>query len=110
MCYFKNWHADEYGYIVKCECCNHFQVCFGTTLLTLNDVDFEAFRGIVKYKMESHVPIHDNDTRCILIPTPCYIVHSVLSENELARLHAMLEKVDSDLKAQQLLALFAPAN
>ncbi|MBS1664389.1 MAG: hypothetical protein JST68_25315 [Bacteroidetes bacterium] len=106
MCQFKSCYAGENGYIVRCEDCQHFQVGFGTTVLTLNAYDFQAFLGIVAYKKENHQPIHDPNTRSIVLPTPCSTVHLIFSENELADLHIMLQEADNELRTQEMLRLF----
>ena len=106
MCHFKNCYTGENGYIIKCEDCQHFQVGFGTTVLTLNAYDFQAFVGIVAYKKEHYQPIHDPNTRSIVLPTPCSTVHLIFSERELNDLHTMLQEGDTEMRAQQLIGLF----
>ncbi len=107
MCHFKNCYAGENGYIIQCEDCQHFQVGFGTTVLTLNAYDFQAFLGIVAYKKEHHQPMQDPTIRCIVLPTPCSSVHLIFSEKELDNLHAMLQEGDNEIRSQQLIDLFA---
>jgi hypothetical protein len=106
MCHFKNCYTGENGYIIKCEDCQHFQVGFGTTVLTLNAYDFQAFVGIVAYKKENHQSMHDPNTRSIVLPTPCSTVHLIFSERELNDLHTMLQEGDTEMRAQQLISLF----
>jgi hypothetical protein len=107
MCHFKSWYLDEYGYVVKSERCNYLQVCFGTLMLTLSEMDYEIFAALVSRKKEDHIPMHDPNIRCVLLPTPSGIVHGVLSEKELDQLHKMLQEADNEMKAQQLIGLFA---
>lgn len=106
MCDFKTWYFDEHGYVVSCEHCNHFQVCFGTTMLTLSPTDYEVFVNLVAQKKEDYVPMYDNNVRCVVLPTPCSIIHSFLSGRELHSLHTMLQEVDDEIKAQELIRLF----
>lgn len=106
MCHFKNCYTGENGYIVRCEDCQHFQVGFGTTVLTLNAYDFQAFLGIVTYKKENYQPGKDPHVRTIVLPTPCSTVHLIFSDSELNDLHAMLQEADTEIKAQELIELF----
>ncbi|HVU57582.1 MAG TPA: DUF6686 family protein [Puia sp.] len=106
MCHFKTWFFDEHGYIVSCEHCNHFQVCFGTTMLTLSPGDYEVLVRMVAQKKEDHVTMHDPNVRCVVLPTPCSTIHSFLSERELFLLHHMLQEADNEIKAQEIMSLF----
>ena len=106
MCHFKTWYFDEHGYVVSCEHCNHFQVCFGTTMLTLSPTDYEVFVKMVAQKKEDHVSMCDLNIRCVILPTPCSNIHSFLSGRELDTLHTMLQTADNEMKAQELISLF----
>ncbi|HVV05955.1 MAG TPA: hypothetical protein VHC96_17105 [Puia sp.] len=106
MCLFKTWFFDEHGYVVSCEHCNHFQICFGTTMLTLNPSDYEVLVRIVAQKKEDHVTMPDPNVRCVILPTPCRTIHSYLSERELFLLHHMLQEADNEIKTQEMISLF----
>lgn len=106
MCHFKTWYFDEHGYVVSCEHCNHFQVCFGTTMLTLSPTDYEVFVKMVAQKKEDHVTVCDLNIRCVILPTPCSNIRSFLSEQELDTLNTMLQTADNEMKAQELISLF----
>ncbi|MBN9384740.1 MAG: hypothetical protein J0H74_28555 [Chitinophagaceae bacterium] len=106
MCHFKTWYFDEHGYVVSCEHCNHFQVSFGTTMLTLSPTDYEVLVKMVAQRKEDHVPMHNPNVRCVVLPTPCSNIHSFLSERELQLLHDMLQEADNEIKTQQMIRLF----
>jgi len=106
MCHFKSWYLDENGYIVKCERCHYFQVCFGTLMLTLSETDYQTFVELVSRKKEDHIPMQDPNIRCVILPTPSGVIHGILSEKELDHLYNMLQEVDNEMKAQQLIGLF----
>ena len=108
MCHFTNCYTGANGYIIRCEDCHHLQVAFGTTVLTLTAYDFQAFLGIVSYKKENHEPKADPNIRSIVLPTPCNTVHLIFNETELNDLHFMLQEADTEIRAQQLISLFAP--
>lgn len=106
MCQFKRWYADEHGYVIECRDCKHFQVCFGTTLLTLDENHFQAFMGLIRHRKENHYPLNETDTRNIVIPTPCNTIHALLSGRELDQLDNMLEEADNERRSRELLELF----
>ena len=106
MCQFKSWYVDGNGYVVNCENCKYFQVCFGTTMLTLSAEDYQVFALLVTRKKEDHVPMHDPNIRCVVLPTPGANIHFLLTENELELLYNMLQEVDNEMKTRQLIELF----
>ncbi|MFT3702879.1 MAG: hypothetical protein QM802_10935 [Agriterribacter sp.] len=107
MCQFRNWYSDEGGYVIQCDDCKHFQVSFGTTMLTLSEQQYEAFTLAILQKKESHVCMQDPDCKCILLPTPCNAIHIILSEKELMHLHGMTQTVDIDIKTEAMINLFS---
>jgi hypothetical protein len=106
MCNFKSWYFDEGGYIIQCSQCNSFRVCFGSTMLTLSENDYQAFFDLVCYKTETHVSMCEKQTKCIVLPTPCKAINIILNEIELQALYTMLQEADTEIKTQQLVDLF----
>lgn len=49
-------HSDN-GYIVLCKKCNHFQIAFGTTVISLTDIQYEEF----KLQVEDQLQCFKND-------------------------------------------------
>lgn len=109
MCQFSNWYADEDGYVIQCKECMHFQVSFGTTMLTLNEAQYQTFVSIVACKKQELDPMHDPNCKCIVLPTPSGAVNIILSEKELNFLYNMTQAADNELKTSQLLGLFNEA-
>lgn len=107
MCHFKSWYCDGNGYVVNCERCNYFQVCFGTTMLTLSAEDYQILTLVVSQKKEEHVPMQDANVRCVVLPTPCHSIHLLVTEKELNQFHHMLQEADSEMKAQHMIGMFA---
>lgn len=107
MCQFKNWYADEGGYVIQCVDCKHFQVSFGTTMLTLDEQQFDVLTKTALQKKELHVCMPDPDCKCIILPTPSNSVHIILSERELLHLHEMTQAVDVEIKTNCMLSLFS---
>ncbi|MBX3253069.1 MAG: hypothetical protein KF862_02920 [Chitinophagaceae bacterium] len=106
MCRFKNWHQNENGYIIQCEDCRHFQVSFGTSMLTFDEAQFEGFTRLVSVRKADHVLMHNPNCKCIILPTPCSQIHLILSENELMSLYELIQAADTEIKTQQLLNFF----
>ncbi|MFL9482398.1 DUF6686 family protein [Chitinophagaceae bacterium LWZ2-11] len=106
MCDFKSWYFDDKGYIIQCMDCKNFQVCFGTTMLTLSEHNYQAFADLVFYKKETHVPMNNDTAKCVILATPCKTIHSILTEPELTELYNMLQDADTEMKAEQLIQLF----
>lgn len=107
MCQFKNWYADAGGYVIQCEDCKHFQVSFGTTMLTLDEQQYSIFTHSVLHRREEHICMPDPDCKCIILPTPSGTVHIILSERELFQLYEMMQTVDVDIKTNLMLSLFS---
>jgi len=47
-----------------------------------------------------------NQLKYIILPTPSNIVYVVMTEKELMDLHLMLQNADTEIKSQEMLALF----
>lgn len=107
MCNFKSWHFDDNGYVVECMECSYLRVCFSSSLLTLNKENYQAFFDLVCRKKESHISMHDENTKCIVLATPSKSIQILLSEKELNELYYMLQQADTEIKTQQLLDLFS---
>lgn len=110
MCQFKHWFFDESGYVVQCEKCDYFQVSFGTTILTLDTNNYKTFVELVTVKKHNHISMNNPNTKCIIMPTPCSSINTILSEAELDTLYHMLCEADTEMQTQQLISLFNPAS
>ncbi len=106
MCRFKNWHADEHGYVIQCEDCRHFQVSFGTTMLTMDEKQYRRLAENICQKLENRQPMQDPNCKCVILPGHVEAVHIILSENELLRLHDMIQSVDTEMRTKELMDLF----
>lgn len=106
MCSYKHWYFDDEGYVLECEHCNSFQVCFGTTMLTLDAKNFAAFNRMVFYKKEKYAPVSNINAKCIILPTPDPAIHFIFTQNELDTLYNMLQEADTEMKTAQMIGLF----
>jgi hypothetical protein len=105
MCNLKTRYAGKEGYVLQCAECRRVQIGFGTTMLCLSPVDFNALSDLVAYRMESLVPFGD-DKKAILLPTPSSVCQILLTEKELEMLHHMLQSADDEMRTEALLQLF----
>ncbi|UAY52487.1 DUF6686 family protein [Ferruginibacter albus] len=105
MCQFQQLYFSDDGYVVRCKKCDHFQVGFASTMLTVNEKDFDILLAIVKKKLNTEIQTNQL-VKSIIIPTPYTGVKILLTQQELQKLHAMLENADSEIKALALLDLF----
>jgi hypothetical protein len=106
MCDFKSWYFDDNGYVIECMECSYLRVCFSSTMLTLKPADYRAFYDLVCWKKETHMPVCDANTKCIVLATSCKSVQVILSEKELTELYDMLQNADVEIRTQELLDLF----
>ncbi len=109
MCNFKSWYFDDNGYVVQCQVCNHYQLSFGTTILTLDDKNYHIFASLVFATKENNVAVNNATIKCVVLPTPSSCVSTILTQHELDNLYNMLQEVDTEMKAEQLLSLFNPS-
>ncbi len=106
MCNFQYLYKGNEGYIVKCKDCGQYQLAFGTSMLTLSQLDYETLYGILLSKSSLHIDAHTEHTKSIVIPTPAYGLFLILTKKEVALLCSMLEKAECELKALCLLSMF----
>lgn len=106
MCAFQSLYYSDDGYVVQCKDCGHYQLGFGTMMLSLSRNDFTTLRKIVKCKyQETNIACTEN-ARNIVIPTPSQSSCLLLTREESDRFHEILEAADTEEKAQEMIALF----
>ena len=107
MCSYKTWYYDDsIGYVIECGKCKKLQIGFGNVLITFLKEEFCSFRKHIDTIYERHEPAADATVKHIMIPTPCIGLTLLLNTKEMKELHEMLEYVDNEMQAQQLLQLF----
>ena len=94
---------SESGYIIRCNGCCHYQLCFAGTILTLCEKEFLQF---LKYIQTCYMPELDFDDKAVIISTPKQGVHLWVSSDDFSALKHLLETADCEIKALHLLALF----
>lgn len=108
MCtYHTCYQNNERGYIVQCTECRRLQMGYGNIMVVFYPEEFNSFRRLVNDLHVQHQPEERKQLKHIVIPTPAESVRLLLSRNDLALLHEMLEEADTEIKSRQLLELFA---
>ena len=79
---------------------------YGNLMIVFYPEEFESFRKLVKDLNSQQQPAERRRLKHIIIPTPSDCVRLLLSQDDLAELHSMLEEADNEIKARQLLELF----
>ncbi len=104
-CLYHTLFADDTGYVVRCKDCGYYQIGFITSLLSLEELDFSVFLKVVWHKL-SQQQTEDNYSKNILVETPTPGFCLILNRAELASLCEMLERADSEARAQDMISLF----
>ncbi len=106
MCDFQHLYFNQNGYVVRCNKCNNYQAAFASTVMLLNENDFNILRKILLNKLMEKDPLKVNDIKSIIIPTPYVGIRMLLTRIELAQFSDILEQADNEVKAIALLELF----
>ncbi|WP_300597618.1 DUF6686 family protein [Niabella sp.] len=109
MCNFKTLYYAPDGYLIMCNDCQHFQLAFQTTLLTMTAQDLQVFHTLVKENREYSPFDTDPDRKTIYIPTPLEGHGMILNHKELEMLFQLLETAEVNYKTASLLELFKTA-
>lgn len=111
MCEFQRLAFSEHGYVVRCRECDHYQLGFGTTMLTLSDEDFKMLHYNVLQKHETVCAEaaclqHHSETKSVVITTPFTGMCMVITRKELKHLYNIMEIADNEIQALSMLELF----
>lgn len=105
-CHYQSLYYNDDGYVVRCKDCNHYQIAFSSTMLTLNDAEFKAFCNQVKNKCcEADFSLAKN-SKSVVLQTPSHCICIILTRNEALRFYEILEEADNEARALSLLNLF----
>ncbi|MEO6313323.1 MAG: DUF6686 family protein [Chitinophagaceae bacterium] len=108
MCsYHTCYQNDLKGYIVQCNECQRLQMGYGNIMVVFYPEEFNSFRKLINQLHRQQPPEERRQLKHIVIPTPSDCVRLLLSQDDLAELYLMLEEADNEMKARQLLELFA---
>lgn len=102
MCQHKILHNNRSGYAVLCGECNHIQVAFASTLITLNEDQFCIFASIVDKSYRSHSHFYQRSRKTIKIPTPEATISMILTIDELEQLHVLVSAAKKQFEFERL--------
>jgi hypothetical protein len=106
MCIFQSLYFGNDGYVVHCKECNHYQLTYMSTMLTLTECDFQSLYTNVKYKCAEADYSLAEHSKTVIIQTPTQGVGIFLIRFETVRFSEILEEADNESKAQALIRLF----
>lgn len=109
MCDLQKLAFTEHGYVVRCVECGHYQMGFGTTMLTLNNDDFNSLFNTVTLRLNTlseKDSYFSEETKSVLVTTPLPSCCFVLTRNELQALFEIMDKADNEARALSLFELF----
>src|SRR5688572_22384983 len=102
MCQYKIYHQSEWGYVIRCNGCEHLQLAFGTTAITFTFEQFDEFAETIR---EYHIAYRDDcfkDQKTIRIPTIAQSISLAFSVNEMEKLMQMLDETQVLMQADEL--------
>lgn len=106
MCQFTQLYFQDDGYVVRCKDCGHYQLAFGTVMLTLQKEEFTKLVNACNRSLTADDLCAGQHVKSIYIPTPCAGMSLLLTNAELKQLTAMLDTADSEEKMLALMELF----
>ncbi|MES2777867.1 MAG: DUF6686 family protein [Bacteroidota bacterium] len=106
MCEFESLYYGDDGYVVRCKHCGHYQVAFISTMLSLNERNFQALYTLVQQKCQEADYSFTEHSKTVILKTPCDGVFIMLTRNEARRFSEILEEADNEAKSLALIRLF----
>lgn len=92
MCQYKIYHQSEWGYVVKCNGCEHLQLAFGTIAITFTYEQFDEFVETVCEYYEAYKDECFREQKTLRIPTAAQSISLAFSINEMEQLMNMLNE------------------
>lgn len=92
MCKHKILAHNENGYIAICGNCDHYQVAFGTAVMSLPAERYTAFAEYVYEQSGLQVYSDFPTQKTVILPVFCGHLQMILSFNELLKLEELLKQ------------------
>lgn len=102
MCNYKTLNANQYGYVVQCNGCNHIEVAFATVILSLTEDQFYGLIDTADSLYCQHNLHPFRDQKVIKLATDARTVTMALSVNELKDFLNLLIAGRNKLQYRQL--------
>lgn len=98
------YHQNEFGYTRKCTCHDAFHLVFGNISLLLSKGQLRDFSRCIAETLSMECVVHDDNDRCIYLPTRDCSLMFALSYNELKLLAEILEQTLLMLQVEEVLS------
>ncbi len=92
MCTHRTLSQGDYGYIIYCLKCKHYQLCFGTSLIRMSATNYASFYEVATEQFTEQKNSGMERHKNIQLPTFSRNNLMVLSYVELCRLMEMLKE------------------
>ncbi|GAA4460672.1 hypothetical protein GCM10023093_03710 [Nemorincola caseinilytica] len=102
MCNYNTLKNCRHGYVVQCRNCDHIQVAFGTTILSLTRAQYYEYLAQVQEQYDEHHKIMPWDQKAIHLPTAAKGVAMIYTVSELHILLDMLKEGRKKLEYNDL--------
>lgn len=104
MCQHKVLSHNQHGYIIRCIECDHFQIGFGTTVISFTPDQFTRFKKsaelqYILLKKDKSIPLRKD----IDLPTFSENVQLMLNHAELVKFWDLIEEASVMLQLEKLL-------
>lgn len=106
MCDFDTLYFGNDGYVARCKECERFQIAFGTSVLTLNQLEFEAMTRQINSKLIAAQNDISGCCKNILLVTPSQYVQMCVTKDEALRFQKMMEDADTEMQTLAMLKMF----
>ncbi len=104
MCNYKTLGESEHDYVIQCCDCNHIQVAFATTILSLTRAQFYDYLSQVHWHSRLHKDSLQRDRKIVTIGGPIKGVAMTLTVRELCSLRYLISEGRKNLEYSELFA------
>jgi len=102
MCNYNTLKNSKHGYVVQCKNCDHIQVAFGTTIVSLTRAAYYEHLALVQEQFDQNCRTMPWDQKVIHIPTAAKGVTMIYTLNELHTLQDLLSEGRKKLEYNDL--------
>lgn len=92
MCSHKILAHNETGYIAICTNCEHYQIAFGTTVMSLPEQQYKEFAEHLYMNCTNKACLDFPAQKSVVLPVFCAHLQMILSFNELLRLEELMRQ------------------
>lgn len=100
---YKMLHLNAQGYVLKCLCCDHYQLAFGTSLLIFSQQELYDFWQMVQRQISYSGEVDNPQLKQFQLPTVTPKVILVFNLRELQELEYLLKQAHFRLEIVTLM-------